>query len=292
MAANQTKAAALIGSLRAARADTLSRFAHLGPERVEEPHDWRGAPTNLRFRLSWLSEGSETLRIRALGIGRELGRPRLTDAQHILTIAGETRGRLLGALIGIPDALFEREPADGEWSLRRVLGHVIATDERYRIAVEHAIERERNGGTGPLRPPDASLPPASGEAQSVGTPVELLRHLHATRDMVTERLLAMPDNQLSAPTVWVAWNVDVRFRLHRFVAHDREHCIQIRKTLDALGFVPSEAQLLLADAQAALGALEVTLAAIGDAYLDREPPSGEPSVAQLVAQVLADEREI
>jgi uncharacterized damage-inducible protein DinB len=291
-AANASHAAELIDSLRATRADTLYRFAELAPRYLEDPHDWRGAPFNLRFRLSWLSEGSETVRIRAYGIGYELGHPRLTDAQRILTITGETRGRLLGTFLGVPDELFEQQPADGEWSLRRVLGHVIATDERYRIAIEHAAERERGGGVGPMRPSDASLPPASGEAQSGGTPVELLRRLHAARDTAIERILDTPDERLGAPTVWGRWDVDVRFRLHRFAAHDREHTIQIRKTLHALGFLPSEPSLLLADAQAALGALEVTLAAIGDAYLEREPPSGGPSVRQLVEQLLADEREI
>jgi len=81
-------------------------------------------------------------------------------------------------------------------------------------------------------------------------------------------------------------------RRRRFVAHDREHTIQLRKTLQALGFAPTEPQLLLADAQAALGALEITLRNLGDAYLDQEPPGGGPTIAQLVEEMLEDERGI
>lgn len=274
------------------RAETLRRFSTVDPAQLDQERDWRGAPSDLRFRLSWLSEGSEGRRVRMLSLGGQLGLPPRGDAQRAMMIAGETRGRLLGTLAGLPDATFNLQPAEGEWSIRQVLGHVIATDERYRIAVEYAVERARAGGTGPLRPPESSLPPRTGEAQATGSPAELLQRLQSARDAVILSLSTVPDDLLNAPTNWVSWDLDVRFRLHRFAAHDREHTIQLRKALQALGVMPTEPQLLLANAQAALGALEATLRNVGDAHLDREPPGGGPTIARLVDEMLEDERGI
>jgi hypothetical protein len=287
-----SKTWALIRELRTTRAATVARFGLLEPARLSELHDWRGARSDLRFQLSWLSEGTENRRIQILGVGRLLARPRMTDAQHALGIAAALRGRLLGHLIGLPDPLFDQAPAPGEWSVRQVLGHVIAVDERYRIGVEHAVARARRGGEGPLRPDDAALPPRTGETMSAGAPAVLLERAQSVHDVLMRNLGAIPDELLAAPTNWAAVDVDVRFRLHRFAAHDREHTIQIRKTLESVGFHPTEPQLLLADAQAELGALEATLGAIGDGFLDQRPPSGGSTIRDLVEESLADERSI
>jgi len=216
----------------------------------------------------------------------------MTDAQHAMGINSEARGRLLGTLLGVTDALFDRAPAQGEWSIRQVLGHVIAVDERYRLAVEHAATRARRGGEGPMRPPEESLPPRTGETLSSGTPMELLLRAQTVHDNLISSMGPIPDDLLGAPTNWAAWDVDLRFRLHRFAAHDREHAIQIRKVLQALGFAPTEPQLLLADAQAELGAMEATLVAIGDDFVDRSPPDGGRSIAQMVEGLLEEERTI
>jgi len=285
-----SKTGVLIRSLRATRAETIRRFGAVESERLAEPREWRGAQASLRHLLAYLTEGSESRRIQILGMGRLLNRPRLTDAQHALGIACEARGRLIGTLLGVPDELFDRPPAAQEWSLRQVLGHVIAVDERYRIAAEHAASRALHGGEGPIRPPEDSLPPPTGEATSGGAPAELLERAQTVHDSVVRSLAQIPDNLLEAPTNWGAWDVDLRFRLHRFAAHDREHSIQIRKTLQALSFVPTEPQLLLADTQAELGALEATLVAIGDEFIDRRLPSGGRSIAQTVEGLIEEER--
>ncbi len=121
---------------------------------------------------------------------------------------------------------------------------------------------------------------------------DVLARLAAARDGVILGLASTPDALLGAPSNWMSWDLDVRFRLHRFAAHDREHTIQVRRTLAALGFVPNELQLLLADAEAARGTLEALLLCTPAALLDREPPGGGPAIAALVAESLEDERTI
>ncbi len=51
--------------------------------------------------------------------------------------------------------------------------------------------------------------------------------------------------ELDAPSLWwEGYGMPVRFRLHRFSSHLRQHTIQIEKTLAALGHSPSEVQRL------------------------------------------------
>jgi hypothetical protein len=283
----------LILSLRAAREQTLATFTDLATARLSEPRSWRGVPAGpqfptLQFLLGWLAEGDDTRLTRLLETRARLGAaPNV--AQTALLTAGAARGRLRGALVGVPEALFDRPPAPEEWSVQRTLGHVVAIDTRYRLAVAHALTRARTGGSGPLRPDDSTLPPREGEAEARGTRQEVLARLTAAHDAVLNTIAATPDALLDAPTVWVVLQMDARFRIHRFAAHDREHTIQLRKTLTTLGVVQNEPQLLLADAEEARGALEAALRGIPVELIGREPPGGGPSIATIVAEALADE---
>jgi len=194
-------------------------------------------------------------------------------------------------LVGVPETAFEQPPAEGEWSLRFVLAHVLNTDLRYLAAVRYACERQASGRGGPLRPPDESLPSRTGEEQRHGTIAELLGRLQATRDEVLGAVASIPDELLDAPTNWTSWDLDVRFRIHRFAAHDREHTIQVRKTTRALGLQQSEPQLLLADAAVARGALEAAIRATPEALLARPSPLDGRTPITLIEQAVADERE-
>lgn len=294
--------ASLIAELRAARGETLRHYENLDPDALTKgqdregrpadiSQDWRGRPGDLRFRLNWLSEGDAAARVRVGETLQRLGHVP-TVALQALIVLGEARGRLLGELVGLSLEQFEQPPAADEWSVRRTLGHIIATDQRYIIAVRFALERARSGGSGPLRPPDSSLPPREGEAQSIGTMQEVVGRLIAVRDDVVSTIAAVPDELLDAPTNWLRWNYDVRFRIHRFAAHDREHAIQLRKIRRAIGAFQTEPQLLLADAMASRGALEATLHAVPDALLERAPQPGGSTLAEIVGAVLADERDL
>lgn len=281
----------LVAELRRRRRTTLDAIAPLGRERLGDARVWRDRPTTLAHRLQWLAEGDDTRCVRIVDTRARLGTP-LTVAQLALVSGGAARGRLLGLLVGVPAPLREQPPAPVEWSARQLLGHVIATDRRYLIGTTYALDRARSGREGPLRPPDAALPSRTGAAESVGSWEELYARLWATRDDVILTLADTPDDLLDAPTNWTSWDLDVRFRLHRFAAHDREHTIQLRQSLTALGFAPSEPRLLLADAEAARGALEAAVLCTPAALLDQEPPGGGPSIAALVADSLADESDL
>ena len=70
---------------------------------------------------------------------------------------------------------------------------------------------------------------------------------------VTEEELAWPARY------WEGYDMPLRFRLHRFDAHLRQHTIQVDKTLLALGHELTEARRLLRLIYAALAEVEGAL---------------------------------
>jgi hypothetical protein len=83
--------------------------------------------------------------------------------------------------------------------------------------------------------------------------------------------------------------VDVRFRLYLFASHEREHAGQVARTLRAVGFEPSEAQMILANAEVAFGGIEGTLVGFPDDLVDSRPPGGLPSVHDILVKAVAQE---
>ena len=76
----------------------------------------------------------------------------------------------------------------------------------------------------------------------------------------------------------------VRFRLHRFDSHMRQHTIQVQKTLDMLGRRPNEARRLLRLIYNALAKVEA--ARLGDGEI------GEKEYQALAAQITVRTSEI
>lgn len=283
-----TSAEQLIESLRAARAETARRVAAMDPARLGSPASWRGVMLPLGHQVGWLAEGDETRRVAIEQSAGWLAWPP-TYAQRALLIGSASFGRLLGTFVGVSEELFERQPAPGEWGLREALAHVIAIDKRYLVGIEYAVARRRNGGAGPLRPPADSLPPNTGETERHGTMAGMLGRLVATHDEIVRRVGAVADADLDAPGDWASLPIDVRFRIHRFAAHDREHTAHLLKIQQQLGWQQNEAQLLLAEAQTARAAFETVLSFVPQALMDQPIAPGGATIAGLVQQALDDE---
>lgn len=158
-----------------------------------------------------------------------------TDAERILTIAHAVFGDLRGLLLAVPDALLDREPAPGEWSVRQTLEHTIRVERSYRANSEYALTRREDEPVGmPAdRRPKADPADTAGDALAI---VDALARRRAETDGSLGRLDAAA---LAKPTQYGAtddiFQVDVRFRLHRFAVHLAEHTQQVDKTLRALG---------------------------------------------------------
>ncbi len=166
----------------------------------------------------------------------------MKEADRILVLAQRAFGDLRGLLLAIPDALLDREPAPGEWSVRKTMEHTIRVERSYRANTQHALLRHDDE---PLVLPEDRRPKAD-PADTAGDALAMVDAL-ARRRVETDAALGGTDaSELSRPSRWAAvdveFDVDVRFRLHRFGAHIVEHTQQVEKTLRMLGQMETDAQ--------------------------------------------------
>jgi len=166
----------------------------------------------------------------------------VNEADRILALAQRAFGDLRGLLLAVPDALLDKEPAAGEWSIRQTMRHTIRVERSYRANTQHALLR--NDGDPLDLPPDRRIEPDPADTKGDALAIALAL---AQRRAETDLAIAGTDaSQLVRPTHWGPFDedfdVDVRFRLHRFGAHLVEHTQQVEKTLRQLGQMETDAQ--------------------------------------------------
>ncbi len=215
-----------------------------------------------------------------------------TEAQRILALAMESRGELRSIVLGVPDEYVDRAPAPEEWTVRQTLEHAHAVDRRYMLGIEYAVERVHSPIELPLQRPTAGMPAPAGDGSLSGALASMLTQLHLTRDEVVAHLSGIADADLNAPTIYGGREVDVRYRLHALAAHEREHSGQVARTLRALGFQQTEAQMILGQAEVARGSIEGMFIGIPDELLTQQPPGGLPSVHDILATAVSEESAI
>src|SRR2546425_5458639 len=230
----------------------MRRFAALDDRDLAAPWSWRGGDLQVRDAL-YRSLGDE---LDALVVARERWDrdPATTDAERILSHADSALGDLRGLLVALDDPLLDRAPAEGEWTLRETLRHMLDVERRYPVNTSHAIHR---GDDEPLTVPDDDprLAP-SDPAETAGGFDRVVERLVAARDHSDALLGPTPDPALDRASRWSGIGVTVRFRLHRFGEHLVEHTIQCEKTLEALAVREGEARRIVRRIWAARGELE------------------------------------
>jgi len=235
----------------------------------------------------------------------------ITLAQRVLAQYHAAYRDLQAALLGVSHADAQRAPAQGEWPLWIAVVHMIMTEQQFFPRIVHAVA-QRHAGVPPSEMSDGervaflACEPANDplrllwfiygdsvstwqQAQDIPPPqamsgqfAELLAYYDAMHERVLRELSVLSDDDLQAPSLW--WEdeeVAVRYRLHRFDAHLRQHTIQVDKTLALLGLPPSEAKRLLRLIYAALAEAE------GVALGSEAPAAWEQLAAAIAAR--ADE---
>lgn len=120
--------------------------------------------------------------------------------------------------------------------------HTIGVERSYRANTLHALLR-REGD--PLTLP-ADRRPKPDPADTAGGALAIALALGRRRAETDGALGSTDASELARPSRWAAvdapFDVDVRFRLHRFAAHIVEHTQQVEKTLRALGQAETDAR--------------------------------------------------
>jgi hypothetical protein len=253
----------LPATLQTARDDVLAAATDLLaiPEgSLTRPWTWiGGSEEEVRYGAYRAAEALERAEIEARAALVAIDADE-TRAARIIGPATAARWDLHGLLVPLEVQLIDADPGASEWSIRLVLGHVIASQRGYGwgTAWWQAHPHEARDPSLPRVIPQefwATLPDeATTEAE--GSIADLRNRLDAIQDLSAERLAGLPDDRLDYGARWSGFPVTVGFRLARWGSHLREHAIQIEKTFAMLGHVPSEPARLARHVLAAYGRAE------------------------------------
>ena len=260
---------------------SIKRFSELVqalPD-AELERDWAwGSYKSEGIRFAYF-RAYEDLRDLAVQIGHQRvisGEP-WPDAQRILAQYHAAYRDLQAVLLGVESQYHEIPPAEGEWPVRRVLSHVVGADMGFYVAIKFALDRYQQGADPLIEIEDETWLEIIGlEDDEVDAKMaEALPGLQSFHEELHQRIMTdfsgIADYELEKPSrYWEDEMYSLRFRLHRFDAHMRQHTIQIEKTLQALGHVPGESEKLLRLIFAALAQVEGDFNLIGSPQLDTD----------------------
>ena len=251
----------------------------------------------VRFAFFRTYEELRELTVR-LADERVVGGAALSSAQRILARYHAAYRDLDAVLLGVVFAMADTPPSKSEWTVRQVVSHIVLADVFFYGAVRYALERHRSGDGRPAKIPEEAwdvlvgMDEASFEAL-LASPLPDLRAWHATfHEKVLRELADIAETELDLPSMyWEAEPMSVRFRLHRFDSHMRQHTVQADKTLAFIGCGPKEAKRLLRLIYAALAEVEGAMIGAWDVGVALRGEVAEAIVgrAEEIAGILTDE---
>jgi hypothetical protein len=278
-----------VAAARTAVVAALRDVLAIPDDALERP--WRWRPTDeddadVRYGIYRLHEGLEEA-ISAVERGRAAwerpsaatrpGRPAIPP----LAAATAARWDLSGVLIPLTAAELDAAPGNGEWTVRRTLGHVVTSQRSYGWTSAWFLHRAGEADAGEY-PPDGAIPPDGDEDEDgLGSVDEVRERLDSLVDAVIEHFAALDPDQLAVPGRWSGLPVTIDFRLGRLGSHIREHTIQVDKTLAMIGHTPTETARLVRLIADSYGRLEGLVIGRDRDELDR-PLGGGPSVAAIL----------
>jgi hypothetical protein len=222
------------------------------------PYDSEG----VRFAFFRTYEELRELAVRA-GTERAARGPRLSSAQRILAQYHSAYRDLEVALFGIGPEEAGQAPAEGEWPVRRVVAHITGAELAFYGVIKYALARHRTGDGRPAEIPDEAWDDLLSETEEsfqamMEGPLDSLHAYHAAlHQRVLNEFSGIGDEELALPSrYWEDTEMSLRFRLHRFDSHLRQHIVQVDKTLARIGQAPNEARRLLRLIYAALAEAE------------------------------------
>lgn len=229
-------------------------------------------------------------------IERSTQGPVTSTGQRILAQYHAAYRDLQAALLGIGGDEVDKAPTEREWPLRQVVAHIVGAEVGFFVVVKYALDRHRSGDGRPAEIPEEAWEAIIGEDEAsfqamMQGPFSGIQSYHqALHKRVLEEFAGISEEKLAIPSMyWEGYELSLRFRLHRFDAHIRQHTIQVDKTLIGIGRAPNEAKRLLRLIYAALAEVEgITIGAweVG-AELRRETAEKIGSYTHEVASILA-----
>jgi len=230
--------------------------AHMG-----EPWVW-GAYDEEGLRFALLMTHHE---LRDLAVRLAAQRPPRTQAQGILAQYHQAYRDLTGLLATVLTEDLDRAPAEGEWPVRDVCGHMLGAEYGFLRVCAFGLARRRAGQADEPSEEDwnafgVPYVAARDKATASLAAADIARirdtfadiHIRILRD-----LAGITDDEIDAPAWFWDGAMPLRFRLHRFEEHFRQHTIQLDKTLVGIDRPPTEAHRLVRNIYNALADIEM-----------------------------------
>ena len=251
----------------------VERFARLAASLtdadLERPWTWCDYDEGVRFAFFRTYESLRDLAVKLADERRKAGLPQ-TQAQHILAQYQSAFNDMEAVILGVTDEQAVQPPAEGEWPLRTVLRHFVEAEGTFFAITSYAVQRARAQDGRPLALSDEGWDafwagdPYEALAES-GSFSELLAYYRGLHERVLETFAGVSDAELDEPVVfWESQPMPVRFRLHRFESHLRQHTIQMDKALVAPGLASGEARRLVRMVYTGLAEVQGQLIGAGD----------------------------
>ena len=204
---------------------------HLSDADMGRPWTWREYDEEgLRFALLMTHHELRDLAVRLSALPQAAP----TQAQRILAQYHQAYRDLTGVLAGVRTEDLDRVPAEGEWPLRETLKHMLGAEHGFLAVNRFALVHHRAGKH--EEPPDEEWPVFRGDYAAPpdavdGTIDDIRNSFFAIHRRILRELDDITDAEIELPA-WF-WDADkpIRFRLHRFEEHIRQHTIQLDKTL-------------------------------------------------------------
>ncbi len=120
------------------RQASVARLSGLSNEDLRAPTIWMNMDCDVRFRLMRFAmhEREHTAQIRKWRV--QTGKP-FSEAARLQGLVWQLGGRLDGILAGVSDDILDRDPGDGEWTLRRILEHIQSAESYFVRVVNKAL---------------------------------------------------------------------------------------------------------------------------------------------------------
>ncbi len=227
---------------------------------LERGWPWRDGEADVRYgfyRQYEALEGARAQVRRLIAGGGSVDGP----ARPLVGAATAARWDIHGLLAGLAEADLDRDPGNGEWTLRQTLAHIVGGQRAYGWFTTWWLDkRTLPEDEFPTRVPDkasAALPDEDTEA--LGSLTDIRSRLDDIVDLSAGVFASLGDEELAARARWSGMPVDVKFRVTRWSSHMREHTIQLEKTLEFIERQTSEVERLVRLVAAAYGRLEEEL---------------------------------
>ena len=239
-----------------------------------QPYAWKWHDEGVRFAHIGTYQELHDLAITITTRRIANGNPP-TSAQQALGIYHAAYRDTQALWLGVSDTLFDQEPKTGEWSLRSVYGHMMGVERNFYGLVHYALRRLRGEPNLSVEYPDGETDRLLGNKAEFDTLIEhgTFAEMRAFAEALHTRTLSefsgITEAELEAKSLW--WEgeeLPIVHRLLRFAAHNRQHTLQLEKTLDWLGRTPNEAKRLSRQLYNALAALENATLGAPDSDID------------------------